>query len=648
MKRKLINTLKYITTTLLIVILLYSCASIGRPEGGPRDETPPVLVGSNPDMNATNIEKSKIVLHFDEYIKLENASEKVVVSPPQLQQPIIKPAGKKINVTLQDSLIPNTTYTIDFGDAIVDNNEGNAMGFFTFTFSTGDVIDTMAVSGTVLESKNLEPIKNILVGLQANLNDSAFTSIPFTRVALTDSKGHFTIHGVAPGKYNIFGLADTDKDYKFSQKSEKIAFLDSLIIPSVESIIKNDTIWKDSLTIDTIISKNASKYMPDDIVLKAFNEVVYSQYLKKSERKKENVLTLYFSELADSVPSVKGINFDESTLVLDCKLPSDTIINYYVRDSSVFSKDSLYMQIEYLHTDTLNQLVNKTDTVLFYYKHKVEKPNKKSKTKTDEKEVENKEDSDDESVETPEVEHIVFDLKAESAFDIYETVDIAFTTPIDSFDFNKVKLQVKNDTIWEDVSEPQSINIERDVEDIKIYSLYYNWKPGSQYKITVDSAAIHDIYQLSNKEESKEFTVKKIEEYGSIEFNISGLGNQVAFIELLNTNDEVERTMDVVNNKCAFYYLNPGKYGARLIIDRNNNGIWDTGNYEQKLQPEEVYYYPNLVEFKANWDTNQDWDITATNLINQKPNDLKKQKPDEDKKKQQQGGSSNNNNRNRR
>jgi len=209
-----------------------------------------------------NNERTKISLMFDEFIKLEKATEKVVVSPPQIQQPEIKASGKRIQVNLLDSLKPNTTYTIDFSDAIVDNNEGNPLGNFAFTFSTGTEIDTMEVAGTMLDASNLEPIKGMLVGLHSNLNDSAFNKLPFDRVARTDSRGRFSIRGIAPGKYRIYGLMDADQNFTFNQKSEKIAFHDSLIIPRMEERIRMDTAWVDSLTYDTIVEKKYMHYLP--------------------------------------------------------------------------------------------------------------------------------------------------------------------------------------------------------------------------------------------------------------------------------------------------------------------------------------------------------------------------------------------------
>lgn len=170
-----------------IVAVLYSCASIGRLEGGPIDETPPRFVAGSPLPGALHNKKKKIVIEFDEFIKLDKANEKVVISPPQVQQPEIKSNGKKVVITLQDTLKTNTTYTVDFADAIQDNNEGNPLEAFTYTFSTGAELDSMAIAGTLLEASNLEPVKGMLVGLHANLADSAFTTLPFDRVGRTDS-----------------------------------------------------------------------------------------------------------------------------------------------------------------------------------------------------------------------------------------------------------------------------------------------------------------------------------------------------------------------------------------------------------------------------------------------------------------------------
>lgn len=614
---------------IVVGVTLYSCASIGRPDGGPIDETPPRFVGGSPLAGALNNTKRKIVLEFDEFIKLEKASEKVIISPPQVQQPEIKPSGKKITINLLDSLKANTTYTLDFSDAIVDNNEGNALGNFAFTFSTGNVIDTMQVSGTLLEASNLEPVKGMLVGLHANLADSAFTKLPLDRVARTDSRGHFSIRGVAPGSYRIFGLLDSDQNFAFTQKSEVIAFNDSLVIPRLEERMKQDTTWVDSLTVDTIMDLKYTHYLPDDVILRSFKEVFYSQYLIRSERLTPQKFSFYFAAKADTLPLLKGLNFDEKdAFFIDRSTRNDTI-HYWVRDSLLYKQDTLSMSLSYLYTDTLNQLIPRTDTLnLVAKKVKKEEPKKKKKKKD--------EDLPEPTIFLPITSHIP------SAMDVYDYIYFKFEEPIATYNNDAVHLRQKIDTLWRDVP----FVFEQDSLDKKRFNLFYDWEPQKEYEVSVDSMAFYGIYGLFTDKIKQAIKVRSLEEYGAIFFNISG-ADSIAFVELLDEQDKVQRRVAVVDGRADFYYLNPGKYCARLINDTNGNGIWDTGAYEAKQQPEAVYYYSQVIELKALWELEQDWNVRTLPLDKQKPEGLKKQKPDEAKKKKDRNGQTSNQQSNR-
>lgn len=623
MKRLIRKVLAVVT----VIAALYSCASIGRPDGGPLDETPPRFIGSTPAAGALNNTKTKVSLSFDEFIKLEKANEKVVISPPQVQQPEIKASGKKISVNLLDSLKPNTTYTIDFSDAIVDNNEGNPLGNFAFTFSTGSAIDTMEVSGTLLEASNLEPVKGMLVGMHSNLSDTAFTKLPFDRVARTDSRGHFTIRGVAPGKYRIFGLMDADQNFAFSQKSEALAFNDSLVIPRWEERIRQDTTWVDSLTIDTVVERKYTYYLPDNVILRSFKEDLFSQYLVKNERLTPEKFTLYFAAKADTLPVLKGLNFDErDAFIIEKNLTNDTI-HYWVKDSLLYKQDTLSLSLNYLYTDTLNQLVPRTDTlnlVAKTVKKAVDEPKKKKKKKGEEEEPEP-------------TKFLHVSTYIPSTMDVYDYISLSFDEPIASFDSAAIHLKQKVDTLWEDIP----FTFEQDSLQLRKYNLYYEWEPTREYEFSVDSTAFHGIYGLFTDKITQNIKVRSLEEYGAIYFNVSGC-DSIAFVELLDTQDKVVRKVPVVNGQADFYFLNPGKYCARLINDTNGNGVWDSGEYETKRQPEMVYYYPQILEPKANWEVEQTWDVKALPLDKQKPDELKKQKPDEDKKKRDR----NNNRRN--
>jgi len=618
---------------LMMVIIGYSCASMGTPDGGPYDEMPPKFVGSSPRLHAVNVKEKKIELEFDEFIKLEKPSEKVVVSPPQLEQPEIKVVGKKVVAQLFDTLKHATTYTIDFSDAIVDNNEGNPMGNFTYSFSTGATIDTMEVSGAVLNAEDLEPIKGIQVGLHMNLNDSALNTLPFDRVSRTDSRGRFSIRGVAPGKYRIYALMDGNQNYLYDSKTETVAFSDSIIIPSMMPATRQDTLWKDTLTIDTIKTVGYTRFMPDDIILRAFKEENTRQYLSRKERDKENHFILTFSAKADTLPTLKGLNFDEKdAFVIEANEGNDSIC-YWVKDSLVYQMDTLAIQVDYLYTDTLDQLVPKTDTLYLANKLTREQRDKLKKQEEEKKEKERK--KREKKGEAPKPEPTLFlkmNVDAPSAFDINRNVVLSFDEPLARIDTSSIHVSVKEDTLW--VEKP--FILVADSVITRRYEILADWQPDREYQLKIDSTAITGLYGLHTDKVDQSFKVKKLDEYGTLFFNIRGV-NQPAIVELLDAAGKVIRQQRVTPEGTAdFYYLAPNtKYYVRMFMDRNGNGKWDTGNVEKRMQPEEVYYLPKSWEMKANFDFEETWDIHSTPVDKQKLDEIKKQKPEEVKKVQE-------------
>ena len=275
-----------------VLLLFLACARIGSPDGGPYDETPPKVVHTSPKFGAANEKHVKrVTIEFDEIVRIDNAMEKVVISPPQIQQPEIEANGRRITVTLLDSLKPDMTYTIDFADAIVDNNEGNPYGDYAFTFSTGEQVDSFQVSGHVLNAANLEPIKGMLVGLYKvggsadddstqtiDLPDSIFHTKPFERISRTDSRGHFVVKGLSPGQYRAFALKDLNQNYVYDQRAEMVAFSERILSTSCRPDIRPDTVWHDSIHYDSIVYTPYTHYFPDDIVLTAFESALQYDY----------------------------------------------------------------------------------------------------------------------------------------------------------------------------------------------------------------------------------------------------------------------------------------------------------------------------------------------------------------------------------
>jgi len=615
---------------LMLMIVVYSCASMGNPDGGPYDEEPPKFVRSTPKPFAINSKEKKVTIEFDEFIKLEKAAEKVVVSPPQLEQPEIKASGRKVVVGLVDSLRPNTTYTIDFADAIVDNNEGNPLGNYAFTFSTGTTIDTMEVSGTVLSASDLEPVKNIQVGLHSDLSDSAFMKKPFDRVSRTDSRGHFSIRGIAPGKYRIYALMDGNQNYLFDSKTEMIAFSDSIIIPAMEDAMRQDTIWKDSLTIDTIKSVGYTRFLPDDIILRAFKEENDRQYLTRSERDKENHFVLTFSARADTLPTLKGLNFDERDAFIIEKTDRNDSICYWIKDSLIYQMDTLEIQMDYLATDTLDHLVPQTDTLFLANKlTRAEREKLEAKAAEEKEKERKKKEKKGEKIEPEPTKFLTLNVDAPSAFDLDRNVYLSFDEPVASIDTAAIHMEIKKDSLWEEIP---FLFVSDSVLPRK-YEILAEWEPEKEYQLSIDSMAFKGVYGLHTNKVKQTVKVKKLNEYGTILLNITG-ADSTAVVELLDGSGKVLRQQRITpQNTADFYYLNPGtKYYIRLFNDRNGNGVWDTGKYSEHLQPEEVYYFPKVWEMKANFDFEENWNINAVPVEKQKLDEIKKQKPEETKK----------------
>lgn len=607
----------YYIFIIIAAAVMYSCANSGNPSGGPIDKTPPIFMRSNPTPNAVNVKDRKIEIFFDEIVTLKDPSTKIIVSPAQTEMPRMSALGRKVTVELVDSLLPNTTYTIDFSNSIQDNNEGNAIDNFAFAFSTGSVIDSMRVSGYVIDSRTLEPMQSVVVGLQSNLADSAFHKEKLQRVALTNDRGQFTIRNVSPGSYHIFALKDLDRDYKFGNPTEDIAFLDSIIVPSIGSREAADTVYNDLNEIDTIMRATRPAYFPNDILLSMFNEDRKSQYLANNLRVDSTRISLTFAAASDTLPSLSIVgrnDVPDQWYTLERSQTNDTL-TYWIRPPHLVSADTLMVATTYLRTDTASNLSWGTDTLKFTFQRQKAKKKKKNE-------------------ETDSLEQIRFmELHplANGTQEVYAPLLLQTGTPIERYSREAFHLQRKlqNDTTFYP-AEIKSIALRDSTLSRRDLMLKVDWEPGAAYTLAVDSLAMTDIYGLQTKPLKVDFNVRKMEEYGNIVFNIPAVRDS-AIVELLDGTEKIVLRAPVKSHRAELLNLLPGKYYARLFIDRNGNGKYDTGNYDMHLQPEETVYYPGAINLKKNWDVEQTWDIYATPIDKQKPEAIKKNKPERKK-----------------
>lgn len=612
---------------LLAAFLLGSCARMGQPDGGWYDETPPRIMGAAPADKGTNVKNRKISIFFDEFIQIENATEKVVVSPPQLETPEIVASGKRIRIELLDSLKPNTTYTIDFSDAITDNNENNPLGNYTYSFSTGDAIDTLEVSGKVLQAKDLEPVKGILVGLYSDLSDTAFTTKPMLRVSRTDGSGRFVIKGVAPGTYRVYALQDADGNYLFNQKSEMLAFSQEKIVPSFKPDVRQDTTWIDSLRIKSIDRVGYTHFLPDDIVLRAFNEVMTDRYFLKAERREPESFTLFYS-YGGEMPQVRGLNFQsDDAFIIESTEKQDTI-TYWLKDTALVNQDTLRVELTYHMTDSLGKLVEQIDTLDILSRISHEKRQKDLEREREEwqkkQDRAKKRGEPYDSIMPPKA--LAIGVKAPSELDPDKNIPFTFNTPLASVDTAAIHLYSKHDTLW--YNAPLEFNHVRGRE----YELRGEWRPDIEYSLEIDSAAFVDIYGKVSPPFKQGFKVKSFDDYGTLLLNIPTMTDTTIVVQLLDAGDKIIKEVTTNQGVAEFYYVSPSTYYVRMYIDSNRNGEWDTGLYSANRQPETVCYFPKEIEIRAKWDFTETWNPLATPVIQQKPAAVTKQKPDKDKK----------------
>lgn len=588
----------------LLGLFFYSCANrTSGPSGGPKDTTPPRLMKSTPQNGQTNYNKTKISLEFDELVSLEKQAQKISVSPTQKTPPTIAASGKSIHVTLNDSLLPNTTYTINFGDAIIDNNEGNKLPDFSFAFSTGNELDSLQISGTVIDAYTHNPVSNLIIGIYSSLNSNAFTTSTPLRITKTDEKGHFILRNIKKDNYRIVALNDLNGNLRYD-KNEGLAFLDKIITPFATIEEQIDTI-KQKDKPDSLVTKKITVFSPSDIVLRYFTETDRQHYFVKAERKDNHKFTLFFNAPNNILPTIEPLNFDLSgNYLLEQNSGKDTL-SYWLTESQSFTIDTLKFKLHYFKTDSLGVLQPATDTIRLGIKKEISSVTT-SVERTRKKNVPQSSKSD----------FLNFHTNIKGKIDLNEPLVFRFDSPVKAIKQDGFSLYEQIDTIWEKIS------IELDKKDIGLtYQLNYKWESNTDYKLEIDSASVESIYGKYANKFSISFKTRALEEYSTLTIQLKNSPKN-GLLEILTPDEKVVATKQITNEPLTFEYMNPGEYYLRIILDENNNGKYDAGKFSELFQPEMVYYFNRKVSLMANWEIEEEWDIEETPLLKQKPQSL--------------------------
>lgn len=639
--------------TLLVAWVAMSCANIGSPEGGPRDYTPPRMVKSSPLPGALNFTGNKVELTFDEYIQLKEQSTKVVISPAPKEQPGIRVLGRKVVIEFKDDLEPNTTYVIDFTNALLDNNESNALDGFSFAFSTGETLDTLQASGIVLRARDLEPMQHVLVGLHRNMDDSALVSEPFERITRTNDRGEFTLRNLKEGDYRIYALNDVDANYRWT-RNEDMAWTPRVVTPTTSAFESQDTVFTFDHRVDTITTGYHTQFLPNDVYLPMFNENYSALYLKKTERPDAARLAVLLAAPSPQPPRVEVLAPRPAArewCAIESRVARDSVV-YWLTDSTLIKADSIKAIVHYLKSDSLDRIGEQADTINFVYrksnaqlkaeaKEKKEHENRlkeiaKLRERLDKLAAEGKDDEDDreqlrlllrvDSVAPPVLPLTV----SKGKLNIGDSIAITSETPIAAIDPRRVSLRrMQPDSTWVNVPLPAAVPA--DTCSRLRFVFPTQLEPGGIYRLRLEQGAVTSVYRIGCDSIVADINVGATDEYANLFLTISPALDTPAFVELLDDTEKVIATATVKGREAEFENIEPGYYYARITLDSNGNGRWDTGKFAEHRQPETVLYYPGKLRLRANWDVEQPWDIFATALNRQKHDDIKRNQPEQGK-----------------
>lgn len=614
---------------LVCLLLIAGCANRGiGPQGGPKDEKPPQVVKESPENGTLNYNGKRVDIVFNEYIQLDDVSKNVLISPPQQHPPEVKAVGKKIMLVFEEPLQDSTTYTIDFGNAIGDFHEKNVLKGYTLSFSTCDVIDSLEVNGYIVNAEDLNPVSGVIIGIHANLDDTAFSTVPFTRVGKTDQNGHFYVKNIREADYRIYGLGDVSRDFIY-QPGEGLAFTEDIIHPYCHTELEGDTVWRDTIDIvandslgfdtittrvvDTIRYATYTYYEPNDVILWYFNEDKTRHYFQRCFREKAHFFRLQFAAPQDSLPSVRALRPSEvdSTksdsawvdwmdyALLQHSSGNDTII-YWLTDSLVIKQDTLYMEMTYMKSDSLYNLVAQTDTVLAVYR--APRVSEKAKALM-------------EKNKKPPV--LAIQSNASAGFDVYKDLILSMPTPVKEWVSDSLHLFHKIDTVYK----PLRFSLEPVDSAYLQFRVVFPWKPEQQYELRIDSAAFFDVYGVTNKAGKHQLQLKSLDEYSTLTVKLSTYDDR-ARLQLLDKSEKIIKELPASRAGTKFEYISPNTYYLRLYIDENEDGKWTTGDWATHRQPEPVYYFPSKLQLRANWEFEEDFDFLAVPQIDSKPQEL--------------------------
>ncbi len=572
--------------------VVLSCARQAAPSGGKKDITPPRVIRSVPAYGSLNNKGKKIVITFDEFLVLDKLNEKFMISPPLKKKPNIVLKGKNLNIEFLENLKDSTTYTLYFQDAIRDLNEGNAIPNYQFVFSTGNVLDSLSVTGNVFNASNLEVPENTIILMHKHLADSAPAKLFPDYITLADKNGGFRINNIKEGTYRLYALQDKNNDKKY-EIDEGFAFMDNpAMIDQTKNYlpvikVKDTTKVKPGVKITPVIPIIEGEYK-----MFLFTADKKNHYLTSSGRKPSYHLTYTLSLPPDSgkfdinIPGAAPQSY-----FVERNLTGDTI-DVWLTDSLLYSSEQIRTLASFPYTDSTGVTKTKTDSIQMRFAFPRLSKGKVAKSK------------------------LIVSSNIQGG-SLRSDQEIIFTsqTPFRRPDTTKMRLYETEKTIRKKVP----FMMKKDSLSSRKYSLKAKLKEGSAYLLIADAGSFTDVYGDAADSTGSRFLVRTKDSFCDLTLEITNFsGNTI--IQLLDDKEKLlSEKLISKPGKLEFPLLERGIYRLRAIKDLNGDRKWTTGDFNSKRQPEPVTYYPGPLEFKqANFSITQDWDLSIWNQKDQK------------------------------
>jgi hypothetical protein len=599
------SVLSQFNLVILIILLIYSCAKIGNPTGGPKDRVPPVVVETVPKEKETNFSGKKIEITLNEYIALDNINDNLIVSPPLKVKPKVWIKGKSVITEFEEELKDSTTYNFNFQDAIKDLNEGNILENYEFVFSTGSVVDTLSVNGNVYYAENLEVPEKVFVLMYREMADSAVRKDLPDYIGVIDQNGYFRINNISPGLYRLYALKDVDNSKTYNLKDEEFAFMSSLLEVTADSnwlpVVKDSVRVSREPAAKKEIKKDLKNKLQDTIVLKGKNKLLLfvqtptDRYLKSSDRKLKYKLEYVLSLPPDSLDFGFRIpDTDSNSYFIEKSRQKDTMF-VWLTDTALYTQNQITSILKYPSTDSTGMIGYKEDTVMLRFV--APKALKGSNLKK--------------PVSLPVLNNITAGMIKPGQQIIFRS-----DTPLRNPDTALIRLYdvTKKDTL------KVPYTFRKDSLTATRFIFRANFLPENKYFFVADSAAFNNYYGECSDSIGIRMSIKPADSYSKLILNIKN-GEGEMIIQLLDKKEilvrEAKRKGD---GKIVFSLIESGFYRVKVIFDLDGNGKWTTGDFSAGRQPEPVSYYPSEIEIKAKYDLEQDWDV---GLKSEKPQKLR-------------------------